>query len=633
MNVEGYSNQILVEKLSSVKQAIELVRRSVLTQMDGRDLARCRAMELLHKMDAYTVSQESGAQYNPSKHLQANFNRANFCLTLKQKFQGPRFRQVILDYFWIPGGTWMSSHWSKSFFSVTLPNFVKLGLLEYEPPGTKSTLGYGVVYLPFCLHCIKELIASLRILKGYYKISFLYKWELQENALWSGTSTIHPEEMQHHLGKNIHQEEIYCRLSPRDVFEAMEDAHITKHDILKVLRGIEDFDDVRMIRLTPLAQHNPTQQHVGLLEEGGFVGLLPLKKLFRGFDSLLPTKLVEMEDLTEEEESDDDEEEEMLKLPKKIVRRRKKRVSSSPSLKKRMYTIVPDMATYCDLAQEGKEKLTARYELTQTKRFRRACDIETFHLMKYRPARLDLAEDANNSTVDFDSDKLAEILRGLGRPSVKKEVGNGKRGDKVDPDNLEWVMCEKCAKWRRLPPHISANSLPDVWDCTMNTWDRGSATCDAEEDETDEEGGDEGHVYEYFETRNGVAVKVSQEALKPDTRGLELLSKMSEMKPVDGSLVETNHASRETPIPDWKGLELLSRTSALELVSKNLVAADQSADVESVTSNASNMVSPSPEREESRAPIPCSTMQHSDESVIALAHCIAQCVGYSLIET
>jgi hypothetical protein len=607
MNVEGYSNKILDEKFSSVKQAIELVRRNVLTQMDGRDLARCRAMELLHKMDAYTVSQESGAQYNPSKHLTANFNRANFCATLAQKFQGPCFRQVILDYFWIPSGTWMSSHWSKSFFSVTLPNFVKLGLLEYVPPGTKSILGYGVIYLPFCLHCIKELIASLRILKGYYKISFLYKWELQENALWSGTSTIHPQEMQHHLGKNINQEEIYCRLSPRDVFEAMEDAHITKHDILKVLRGIEDFDDVRMIRLTPLAQHNPKQQHVGLFEEGGFVGLLPLKKLIRGFDSLLPTKLVEMDDSTEEEESD----KEILEPPKKIVRRRKRLVSFPTSLKPRMYTIVPDIATYCNLAQEGKDKFTARYEVAEKEQFRRACDIETFHLMKYRPARHYLTKDVNNLTVDFDSDEAVQVSKGRGQPSVNKEVDNGKCGDKDDPDNLQWVMCERCDKWRRLPPHISADSLPDVWYCTMNTWDQCSATCDVEEDKADEDEADEERVYEYFggcsnavhefEQQKkprvncaGFAVKVSQEVVKPDMRGLELLIQISETRHVDCSIVATNHASREKTRTDWRGLELLSETSVLNLVSNNLVAADQSADVESDTSSACKRVSPSP---------------------------------------
>lgn len=35
---------------------------------------------------------------------------------------------------------------------------------------------------------------------------------------------------------------------------------------------------------------------------------------------------------------------------------------------------------------------------------------------------------------------------------------------------------------RRLPPRISAEDLPDVWFCSMNTWDINLATCTAIED-------------------------------------------------------------------------------------------------------------------------------------------------------
>lgn len=46
----------------------------------------------------------------------------------------------------------------------------------------------------------------------------------------------------------------------------------------------------------------------------------------------------------------------------------------------------------------------------------------------------------------------------------------------------EWVQCEKCEKWRRLPPRIKAEDLPDVWFCSMNTWEINLATCTAIED-------------------------------------------------------------------------------------------------------------------------------------------------------
>jgi hypothetical protein len=109
-----------------------------------------------------------------------------------------------------------------------------------------------------------------------------------------------------------------------------------------------------------------------------------------------------------------------------------------------------------------------------------------------RKSRSDDVEEANNMEVDFDGESVpkVKVSRGRGRPRVNKEADKGKNdkgksGDKDDPDNLEWVMCEKCSKWRRLPPHVSADSLPDVWYCTMNTWDRRSATCEADEDKAD----------------------------------------------------------------------------------------------------------------------------------------------------
>merc|ERR1712166_410163 len=51
--------------------------------------------------------------------------------------------------------------------------------------------------------------------------------------------------------------------------------------------------------------------------------------------------------------------------------------------------------------------------------------------------------------------------------------------------NVEWVQCDKCEKWRKLPPDISADELPDIWNCTMNTWKPASASCNADEDKTD----------------------------------------------------------------------------------------------------------------------------------------------------
>ena len=303
----------------SVEQAIELVRRNVMTQMDGRDLARCLALESSNDTLAYTVSLESGATYS-YRHINANFNRPNFIESLKRKWgKTIKFRQIILDYFWIPRGSWVMTHWTKTFFATTLPGFVTSGILDYSngpvvesdydfsPSGT----GGGVVYLPFCLHCVKQIVAHIDTLAEYYHISFLAKWELSEHALWAGTSTIDPDSMQNWLGKAINQEDIYCTFTPREFHYSTDDAHVCKEDILNVLNGIENFVHIRMIKLKGLPRYNPTNLNKTAsntnsklkrkkrltdyihyetdLEQGGFIGLKKPDELKCGFDQYAKT--------------------------------------------------------------------------------------------------------------------------------------------------------------------------------------------------------------------------------------------------------------------------------------------------------------------------------------------------------
>jgi CW-type Zinc Finger len=94
---------------------------------------------------------------------------------------------------------------------------------------------------------------------------------------------------------------------------------------------------------------------------------------------------------------------------------------------------------------------------------------------------------ANHSTFD-----AVEVRRGRGRPrrNPGKDITNHSGivsvdGHKVEDDNLEWVLCEKCEKWRRLPSHISADDLPEQWYCELNTWSPECASCVVPEDKAD----------------------------------------------------------------------------------------------------------------------------------------------------
>lgn len=69
--------------------------------------------------------------------------------------------------------------------------------------------------------------------------------------------------------------------------------------------------------------------------------------------------------------------------------------------------------------------------------------------------------------------------KGKGDEKEKKGSKGKKQKEAV---SQEWVQCEKCEKWRRLPPRVKAKDLPDVWTCDMNDWDPRSASCAVQED-------------------------------------------------------------------------------------------------------------------------------------------------------
>ena len=200
----------------SVQSVLDCVKSNYMTAMDGRDLARCLATEQHCSVRVYTVSQEEGAVYEPNRHLWANFNRPSFVHALQKKFAGVQFRQVILDYFWIPAG-WDVSHWRSTLFQQTLVYLAERNVIQQpkkeqrcktihnkawpkncrtKRPRNLSAdtvsdkIKIGVVYLPFCLHCFKEVIAHSETLVQHYDISFLRKGSLDENTLWAGTQQI-----------------------------------------------------------------------------------------------------------------------------------------------------------------------------------------------------------------------------------------------------------------------------------------------------------------------------------------------------------------------------------------------------------------------------------------------------------
>jgi len=54
----------------------------------------------------------------------------------------------------------------------------------------------------------------------------------------------------------------------------------------------------------------------------------------------------------------------------------------------------------------------------------------------------------------------------------------------AEKQSSEWVQCDRCKKWRLLPPEVDVSSLPSQWFCHMNAWDPAHNNCKKPEDES-----------------------------------------------------------------------------------------------------------------------------------------------------
>ena len=105
MEKGGYPQDLLTHKETSINQAVECVERGIMTEMDGRDLARCIATESVCGVECYCASLQNAAVYRHDRHVRADFNKKGFCNTIHHAFgMDITFSQVILDYYWMPTG-------------------------------------------------------------------------------------------------------------------------------------------------------------------------------------------------------------------------------------------------------------------------------------------------------------------------------------------------------------------------------------------------------------------------------------------------------------------------------------------------------------------------------------------------
>ncbi|MQM09205.1 hypothetical protein Taro_042073 [Colocasia esculenta] len=101
-----------------------------------------------------------------------------------------------------------------------------------------------------------------------------------------------------------------------------------------------------------------------------------------------------------------------------------------------------------------------------------------------------------SSFVENVKDKLSDAEKPLMSEALRKGLyispsnTNGSAPDAApapssDPSDREnWVLCDRCQKWRLLPYWIHPDQLPHKWLCTMLNWLPGMNKCNFSEDET-----------------------------------------------------------------------------------------------------------------------------------------------------
>lgn len=146
------------------------------------------------------------------------------------------------------------------------------------------------------------------------------------------------------------------------------------------------------------------------------------------------------------------------KGPKKVLSSRKLAAASEDSTKRSSPTATEDNSQ--DSGSDSQQKVEKKAK-------------------KGRPPSQPQTAETNADEKEAEPKKPG---RRRGRPARN---ANRDAQEKKDDDNVEWVQCEKCEKWRKLPTHITADELPDTWYCSMNTWNPGSASCESPEDKAD----------------------------------------------------------------------------------------------------------------------------------------------------
>ena len=232
----SYSDISLSEE-KFIDEIIEKIDNKELSTMDGRDLARCKNIELMENREVYTVSLQNSVIYG-NKHYTGNFSSTSFVKKIKKYWPNVQFEQIIFDYFHSPD-SWTAEKWTSRLFSEVIPNLAKENMFDLECSSNNS----AVIYLPFNIHCLKQVVAAFNEISCYYTTDFIYKEDMNQSLLCKATSLIDHRKMKK-LGKNKKDQEKYLKVSKRDIMKTREEFNVDNNSVIEFLDKFKRIRDI-----------------------------------------------------------------------------------------------------------------------------------------------------------------------------------------------------------------------------------------------------------------------------------------------------------------------------------------------------------------------------------------------------
>jgi hypothetical protein len=177
---------------------VQLVQDNTFTPLEGRDTARCLAMEERSKVDVYTLDTRSPDKMRVERHITTNFSSRRLVSGITALIKTP-IQQICMDYFWAPQ-SWVHDQWAP-LISQHLAGFAPL----LSPN--------GCVYFPFLIDVLKLLIEHESTWEQLYDISFARgdnEEEMSSHLLWFGTQGIPANTLRNVYQKELDQEKRYC---------------------------------------------------------------------------------------------------------------------------------------------------------------------------------------------------------------------------------------------------------------------------------------------------------------------------------------------------------------------------------------------------------------------------------------